>query len=156
MSGKGFTYMSVLVLLVVMGIALASASRSWRTVMQREREKALLFRGGRIRNAIASYYNAGKTKKGVYPSRLKDLLKDPRFPGVRRHIRKVYRDPFSESGEWGIILGKGKRIRGVYSKHAGKPLKTGNFPDEFSHFEKASQYSDWKFVFVPKKKKQQG
>jgi len=156
MNGKGFTYMSVLLLLIVTGIALTSASRSWRAIMQREREKELLFRGDCIRKAIESYYKAGDAKKITYPSRLKDLLKDPRFPAIRRHIRKIYSDPLSESGEWGIILGAGNRIKGVYSQSKATPLKTGNFPDKYKEFEKAKKYSDWKFVFVPEKKKKQG
>ncbi len=156
MNGKGFTYMSVLLLIIVSGIALTSASRSWRVIMQREREKELLFRGDCIKKAIESYYKAGEAKKVTYPSRLKDLLKDPRFPTIRRHIRKIYADPLSESGEWELILGKGNRIKGVYSKSKATPLKTGDFLDKYKEFEEAKKYSDWKFVFVPEKKKKQG
>ena len=149
-SCHGFTYMSVLVLIIVTGIALTSASRSWRLTMQREREKELLFRGDQIRNAIKSYYNA-VDGKFAYPSRLEDLLKDPRFLATRRHLRKIFKDPMINSGEWGIVLGSGNSIKGVYSKSEGVPLKKGDFPEVYQNFELANKYSDWKFVFVQDK-----
>lgn len=156
MNGKGFTYLSVLLLIIVSGIALTTASHSWRTIMQREREKELLFRGDCINRAIESYCKAGGTEKITYPSRFEDLLKDPRFPVIKRHIRKIYKDPLTEDGEWGVILGQGRGIKGVYSKSKKIPLKTGDFPGKYIKFEKAKNYSDWKFIFVPAKKKQQG
>ena len=152
MNGKGFTYLSVLLLVFVAGTALTTASHSWRTIMQRERETELLFRGDRINRAIASYCNAGGAKQIRFPSRFEDLLKDPRFPAVKRHIRRIYKDPMTANGTWGLILGPGNSIKGVYSKSKKTPLKTGNFPDKYKDFEKATTYSDWKFVFVPEKK----
>jgi type II secretory pathway pseudopilin PulG len=149
-SFHGFTYMSVLVLIIVTGIALTSASRSWRLTMQREREKELLFKGDQIRSAIKSYYNAMDNKYS-YPSRLEDLLKDPRFLATRRHLRKIYKDPMLTGGEWGIILASGNTIKGVYSKSDGVPLKKGNFSHADKNFELAKTYSDWKFVFIPDK-----
>jgi type II secretory pathway pseudopilin PulG len=157
MNGKGFTYLSVLLLLIVSGIALTTTSHSWRTIMQREREKELLYRGDCITKAIESYCKAGGAEKITYPSRFEDLLKDPRFPAIKRHIRKIYKDPLTEDGDWGVILGPGKGIKGVYSKSKEIPLKTGGFSDKYKEFEKAKNYSDWKFIFVPaKKKKKQG
>lgn len=152
MNGKGFTYLSVLLLVFVTGTALTTASHSWRTIMQREREKELLYRGDCIRRAIESYCKAGGTKQNKFPSRFEDLLKDPRFPAVKRHVRRIYKDPLTENGTWGIILGSGNRIKGVYSKSKKLPLKTSNFPERYKKFEKAKTYSDWKFVFVPEKK----
>ncbi len=141
--------MSVFVLMAVSGIAMMSASKYWRTVVQRDREAELLFRGDQIRCAIESYYKNAEGKKKEYPARLKDLLKDSRFPNIRRHLRHIYRDPMTEDGNWGIIYGKGRRVKGVFSKHTGIPIKTGNFPEKYQVFEKAETYSDWKFVYHP-------
>jgi len=152
MNGKGFTYLSVLLLVFVTGTALTTASHSWRTIMQREREKELLFRGDHINRAIESYCKAGGTKQIRFPSRFEDLLKDPRFPAVKRHIRRIYKDPMTENGTWGLILGPGNSIKGVFSKSKHTPLKTGKFPEKYKDFEKAKTYSDWKFVFVAEKK----
>ena len=152
MNGKGFTYLSVLLLVFVAGTALTTASHPWRTIMQREREKELLFRGDRIHRAIESYCKAGGTEQMKFPSRFEDLLKDPRFPAAKRHIRRIYKDPMTENGTWGLILGPGNSIKGVYSKSKRPPLKTGNFSEKYKDFEQAKTYSDWKFVFVAEKK----
>ena len=53
---QGFTYISALVFVAIMGIALSTAGGFWSTVMKREREQELLFRGDQILRAIESYY----------------------------------------------------------------------------------------------------
>lgn len=147
---SGFSYMGVLLLTAVTGVALTGASQIWSTVVKRELEAELLYRGDQIRRAIESYYTttAGQTQ-GSYPRQFKDLLRDPRFPGVRRHLRKPFLDPFTGETEWGIVRDTTGRIKGVYSRHSGKPMKTGNFPEEYEKFEKAKTYKDWQFVYVP-------
>jgi len=150
----GFTYIGALILVVITGIALTAASTYWSTTVRREKEAELLFRGDQIRKAIASYYT--KSPSGwahTYPSSLKDLLKDPRYPSTMRHLRRIYRDPMTEDGRWGLILDDKGCIKGVFSKSRDKPLKTGGFPEEYASFEKAKTYSDWKFVYVPETKK---
>lgn len=137
--------MTVLILMVVTGIALIGVSRSWRTVMQREQEAELLFRGNQIRKGIESYYKAGNN----YPAELADLLKDPRSLAVRRHLRKPYPDPFARDGKWALIRDTNGRLIGVHSNSNGKPLKTGNFSEENTRFRNQTKYSDWKFIYVP-------
>jgi type II secretory pathway pseudopilin PulG len=146
----GFTYLSALIVVVISGIALTAASEYWSTVTKREREKELLFRGDRIRRAIASYYNGSQPDKPhAYPGALSDLLKDPRSLKTLRHLRKLYRDPMTKDGVWGLVLAEGGGIKGVFSKSTQKPLKTGDFPTDYQSFEKAKTYSDWKFTFNP-------
>lgn len=150
MGNKGFAYLGALVLVVVCGIALTGASEYWSTIAKREREKELLFRGTQIRNAIESYYKqvpAGGSP--TYPGSLKDLLKDPRYMTVHRYLRKIYPDPMTKDGKWGLVLAPGGKVKGVFSKSKKKPLKVGNFPDEFQSFENAKTYSDWKFEYNP-------
>lgn len=147
---RGFTYMGTLVLLIISGIALTEASKYWQTIAKREREMVLLFRGDQIRRAIQSYYKkspSGRTPS--YPQKLKDLLRDPRMPGVTRHLRKLYKDPMTDDGQWRLILDTAGRVKGVFSKSSEVPLKTGNFSLEYNEFEKATKYSDWKFVCLP-------
>ncbi len=97
---QGFTYISVLILIVVTGIALTEASIYWSTLLKRERETEIIFRGDQIRNAIKSYYkNAPSNRKQSYPNRLNDLLKDPRYLQIRWHLRKLYRAPMSQDGK---------------------------------------------------------
>ncbi|MBW1863002.1 MAG: type II secretion system protein, partial [Deltaproteobacteria bacterium] len=144
---EGFSYISALIFVSVMGISITAASTYWSTIMKREREKELLFRGDQIRRAIESYYTGAPGGGGKKYSRsLKELLKDPRYPAPRRHLRKLYKDPMDVDREWGFIMASGGRIKGVFSKSKEKPLKVGNFPAEYENFEKAKTYSDWKFV----------
>jgi type II secretory pathway pseudopilin PulG len=146
---NGFTYMTAMILMVVTGIALIGVSRYWRMIIQRDLEAELLFRGAQIRKGIESYYKAGKDNYSRYPMRLEDLLKDPRFSGTRRHLRTLYKEPFSKNGKWRMILGNNGRLKGVHSKSSGKPLKTRNFSSENAKFKKAEKYSDWKFIYEP-------
>ncbi len=146
---KGFTYISALIMIAIASIALTEAVRLWQTVAKREREEELIFRGDQIRRAITSY--ATSTDQGAlqYPRGFSDLLKDPRFPGVKRHLRKLYRDPMTDDGKWGLILAEGGGFKGVFSKSEHIPLKTSNFPKEYVSFEKRNKYSDWKFQHSP-------
>lgn len=145
---EGFTYIGALILVVVASIALMEAGRCWSTIMQREKEAELLFRGDQIRRAIESYCSTDKGKPMQYPRRLEDLTKDPRFLSTRRHLRRLYKEPFSESGEWGAIRTKGGGIKGVFSRSDKRPRKTGNFPEPYEDFEAAVKYSDWKFIYA--------
>lgn len=148
---SGFSYLGVLILVAVMSITMIGTGRYWSTIVKRELEAELLYRGDRIRQAIASYYNnppGGQNK--TYPRQFSDLLKDPRYPGVKRHLRKWYTDPMNRGKDWVYILDASQRLKGVHSAHEGKPLKTGNFLKDYSEFEQAQTYADWTFVFVPK------
>lgn len=143
---EGFTYLAVLATVIVFGISVTGAATYWRTVMDREQETQLLFRGDRIRRAIAAYAEESPSgRPDDYPDQLSDLLKDPRQPTVRRYLRKIYPDPMTPDGEWELIRQEGGGIRGVYSRSRRKPRKTGNFPVEYKAFEKAETYRDWKF-----------
>ena len=146
-ASNGFTLLGVLFLIVIFSIAIMGATQCWTTIVKREKESELFYRGDQIRNAIESYYLSAKGGEGSYPSSLSTLLKDPRYISLKRHLRKKYKDPMTENGEWGLIIeGKGG-IKGVYSKSRGKPIKRSNFPKIYSDFEKAKTYSDWKFVY---------
>jgi len=148
---SGFSYLGVLILVAVMSISLVGTGRYWSTIIKRELEAELLYRGDQIREAIASYYNnppGGQNK--TYPRKFSDLLKDPRYPNVKRHLRKWYPDPMSRGKDWVYIIDASQRLKGVHSSHQGKPMKTGNFPMDYGKFEQAQTYADWTFVFVPK------
>ena len=142
----GFTYLGVLFVVMAFGLALVSVAVVWRTAVQREREAELLFIGKQYRQAIASYYASGQRE---FPARLEDLLLDPRFPDVRRHLRRLYRDPFTGATEWGLVK-VGERIIGVYSLAPGTPLKEvpTDSPDDPPIG--GTSYAEWKFIVDPK------
>jgi type II secretory pathway pseudopilin PulG len=152
MSGeKGFTYPAALLLIITVSVSLMVVQKQWSTIVKREKETELLFRAGNIMQAIGSFYQNSSKDSQQYPRSLKVLLKDNRFQGLKRHLRKIYKDPMTKDGEWGIVYdGKGG-IKGVFSKSLGEPLKKGNFPEIYKSFEKKKKYSEWKFVYEPKK-----
>ncbi len=147
---NGFSYIGVLLAVAIVGIAMTAANRYWSTIVLRERETELLFRGHQIQAAIGSYYENPPGGQGKqYPRAIADLLRDPRYPQTRRHLRKWYPDPLTGESNWVLIRDAGGRIKGVHSQHQGRPLKSGNFPKDFSFFEIATAYTDWKFIYTP-------
>ncbi|MCK5682748.1 type II secretion system protein, partial [bacterium] len=123
----------------------------WSTIVRREKETELFFRAEQIVKAIDSFYHDSSKSSQPYPRNFKVLLKDNRVPGLKRHLRKDYKDPMTKTGDWGIIYdGKGG-IKGVFSKSNKKPFKKGNFPEVYKSFENKKKYSDWKFVHELKK-----
>lgn len=145
---SAFSYLSALVFVAVMGVSLSAGGIYWSTAVKREKEKELLFRGDQIRRAIESYYKGAPGGGGAqYPGTLNDLLKDPRYLVTQRYLRKVYQDPMTRDGQWGLIMAPGGKIKGVFSKSKEKPLKVGNFTEDYKSFENAEKYSDWKFVY---------
>ncbi len=144
----GFTYVGLLLAVALFGVALATVGEVWRTTLQRERERDLLFVGDAFRTAIAAYYEStpgGGAKQ--FPKALEDLLLDRRYPAVRRYLRKVHADPLTGKPEWGLIKGPGDTIMGVYSLSQEAPVKRANFPDEYDNFSVAKTYTDWKFAY---------
>jgi type II secretory pathway pseudopilin PulG len=146
-SEGGFTFIGLLIFVVIMGIGLAAAGELWSTAAKREKEAQLLFVGDEFRRAIGSYYEGSQGLK-QFPRELEDLLEDKRFPMVRRYLRQIYRDPMTDTANWGLVK-SGDSIIGVHSLSEDKPLKTGNFKSEDEAFSAASTYADWQFTYVP-------
>ncbi len=152
MSGeKGFTYLAALFLIVVVSSSLMVVQKQWSTIVKRDNEKELFFRAGQIIQGIESFYTNSPGDTTEYPRSLKVLLKDNRYPVLKRHLRKMYKDPMTQKGDWGIIYdGKG-RIKGIYSQSNREPLKKGGFSKAYKTFENKKKYSDWKFIHEPQK-----
>ncbi|WP_187426759.1 type II secretion system protein [Geothermobacter ehrlichii] len=152
----GISLLVVLVMLAILGLSLGLAGSTWKTVVQRSKEAELLFRGDQYRKAIESYASVKHGgASGMLPAKLEDLLRDPRFPGVVRHIRKLYKDPMT-GGDFELIKDPryGNRIKGVYSSSDEAPFKAGGFPQEYATFANAESYQDWKFIYEPKQPQQ--
>ena len=143
---RGFTYLTVLIVVAIMGSALAAVGTTWHQAAKREKEQELLFVGGEFRRAIGSYFEWSPGAP-QYPRTLDDLLLDKRLPTVRRHLRKIYFDPMTATQDWGIVKEPGGGILGVYSKATDRPLKKARFRDEDKGFATALTYADWKFAY---------
>jgi type II secretory pathway pseudopilin PulG len=142
----GFTYLTILFIVAIMGVGLALAGQMWQTARLREREAELLHIGNEYRKAIERYYLSGPRQ---YPRNLSDLIKDPRQPGTVRYLRKLYSDPVSGKDEWGLVKAADGGIAGVHSTSEEKPLKSGGFAVRDKEFEGKERYSDWQFIYAP-------
>ncbi len=146
---RGFTYVGVLIAVAVVGVALAGLGQLWSAQAQRERESELLFIGEQYRVAFATYVAATPPGKARYPRTLDELVEDRRHIVVRRHLRQVYPDPFTNAVDWEVVSTPDGGIAAVHSRHVGTPMKIGNFPPQFAKFEDAKTYRDWVFGTPP-------
>jgi type II secretory pathway pseudopilin PulG len=143
---RGFTYLGLLILLAVIGIAAAAALQVGAIVQRRAAEEELLAIGNEFRQALISYANATPAGQKRAPATLQDLFRDPRYPDVRRHLRKLYADPLTGREEWGVVVWQdGSGIAGIYSLAQGQPIKIGHFATPFQEFVGKTSYRDWIF-----------
>lgn len=145
--GGGFAYIWTLMLVAFMGVGLVIASETYATAVRRDKEAQLLFIGHEFRQALGRYHEAqGAGGAAQYPLTLEELLKDPRFPGAKRHLRRLYKDPVTGKAEWGLLRQQG-RIVGVYSLSEQAPIKQGGFRDEDKNLNRKPRYADWLFTY---------
>lgn len=150
-SSAGFTFIAAMVTVTLMGIMLGMIGQSWRTMMKREKEEELIFRGMQYRNAIERWNKPRPGQHVVTPlNDLKDLLKDPRSLANVRYLRRLYTDPITGK-EFEPVKDPGgvKGIIGVVSSSPAESLKKANFPPEFKELEGKNKYKDWQFVYRP-------
>ena len=143
---RGFTYLTVLFIVALMGAGYATVGEMWQTASTRDREAELLYVGNQYRRAIERFYLNGPKR---YPRSLEELLKDPRSPTTQRYLRKLYPDPLTGSAEWGLVKAPDGGIMGVHSRSEDVPLKKASFKVRDAGFEAAKTYADWKFIYVP-------
>lgn len=146
-TSRGFTYTALLAAIVIIGITLGSASKYWSSLMARDREEELLFRGNQYRMAIQKYMTAipGRIQ---YPESIDALLKDSRSPDGKRHLRQKFKDPITGEDFVLIIEPLSRRIIGVHSSSEKEPIKKSNFAIENRDFEGKTKYNEWLFQAV--------
>lgn len=154
----GFGYLWLLLAMALIAAGSGTLLELQQTVARRDKEKELLWIGRQFVAALESYrsvqsYEAGSMQGSsnaasdprYYPGSLEELLKDPRFPGTKRHLRRIFADPVMGKTEWGLIR-RSERIVGIHSLSSNKPIKQDGFePNEVS-FAGAEHYSNWIFA----------
>lgn len=147
----GFTYLSLIILVAIIGMATAATLKMGSVIQRSRAEQQLLDIGAAYSDALQSYADATPAGMPTQPRSLNELLRDPRFPGVRRHLRRIYVDPMTGGMEWGIVyLGNKAGVLAVYSLSDAKPVKIGNFPPRFAALAGRQKISEWRFGAVAK------
>ena len=92
---RGYTLVAVVIGMAVLTILLAAVGPTIATVMKREREEELIFRGRQYARAITAF----QKRFGRYPTSLKEMIE------LRpRTIRKLWKDPMCRCDEWQLLL----------------------------------------------------
>jgi len=141
---RGFAMAGLLVSIALLSLALSVAMPTWKTMVRREKEEELIWRGQQYDRAIQLY-----RKKNAAPGAPSvDALVEGRF------LRKKYKDPIT-NGDFELVgvsqagsapgvqqpqRGYGQLVGGVRSKSKAKSLRVLNGK---------SVYSDWQFTYVP-------
>lgn len=150
---SGFTYVGVLFLIALVTMASALTLDVAEHSRRRAAEEALLSIGQEFSRAFESYYRQAPSEALRYPRDLQDLVKDPRTPGIRRHLRRVYPDPLTGQARWGLIRTPGGQIMGVYSLAAGEPARAmADVPSAplSAASEATTGYAAWHFGYWPR------
>jgi type II secretory pathway pseudopilin PulG len=141
---RGFAMAGLLVGIALLSLGLSVAMPTWKTMVQREKEEELIWRGQQYDRAIQLY-----RKKNAAPGAPSvDKLVEGRF------LRKKYKDPIT-NGDFEIVgvsqagnapgvqqpaRGFGQLVGGVRSKSKAKSLRVLNG---------RTVYSEWQFTYVP-------
>jgi type II secretory pathway pseudopilin PulG len=85
----------VVIGIAILTILLAAVGPAISTIMKREREEELIFRGRQYTRAIAIF----QRRFGRYPNSLKEL-----YENRPRSIRKLWKDPMCNCHDWKLLI----------------------------------------------------
>jgi type II secretory pathway pseudopilin PulG len=146
---RGFSYIGLLIVVAIVTTGASIAIEASAALQQRAGEEELLAIGAEYRAALESYAAATPFGQPTTPLEWKDLLRDPRQPGVRRHLRRIYADPLSGRSEWGLVRSPDGRIAGIHSLSRTETWKRADFPPGMEHFVRAQRHDEWVFAPLP-------
>lgn len=145
----GFTYVGLLIAVAVIAAGATAALDAGARVQLREQETELLAIGQEFRAALKSYAEATPVGQPDAPKELSELLRDPRYPGTKRHLRRIYPDPLTGREEWGVDRSPDGRIIGIHSLSASPTFRRTGFPAGMEWFAKAERHDEWVFAVMP-------
>ena len=86
---------AIVVFIAILTILIAAVGPSISTIMRREREEELLFRGKQYARAIALF----RRRYGRFPNSLKEM-----YENRPRVIRKLWKDPMCDCDGWKLLI----------------------------------------------------
>jgi len=110
---RGYTLVALIVGLTVMAILIAAVLPLASAESQRDKEAELIFRGLQYAEGIRNF----RRRYGRYPNTLKEM-----FEMRPRTLRKLWKDPMTNSDKWGLITLAGAPLitaRGAASSPGG-------------------------------------
>ena len=146
---QGFTYLALLVAMLLLALATQGVVTYASQQAQREREADLLRIGETFAQAIGAYYEATPGSVKRWPQSLEDLVEDKRQVAIQRHLREVYPDPMTRLPNWGLVVASDGGIQGVYSKSMEPPIRMGAVQLDTLALTAATRYAQWLFVYEP-------
>lgn len=151
-SGKwqaGFTYVGLLIAVASIAVGAMKVLQNGERLQQREKEAELIAIGLEFRAALKSYAEATPFGQPDAPKALNELLRDPRYPGTKRHLRRIYPDPLNGGNIWGIVRSPDGRILGIHSLNNSPTLRRSGFPAGLEAFAQARCHDEWVFALQP-------
>ena len=142
---QGYTYIGLLLFVAVLGLVSASTLRIGVTAQRRVAEQELLERGWALTQALESYASMTPRGQNPYPQSIQDLLRDPRFPKVVRHLRRVEVDPMTGSATWGEVWTEDRRGIAGFHSLSDQTAWRRDLPAPFDDFNDKPLYRDWVF-----------
>ena len=91
---SGYTMVAIVLGMMILAIVIMGVAPAVATVMKREREKELLFRGKQYARAIGLF----QKRYGRFPNELKEL-----YENRPRTIRKLWKEPMCNCPDWHVI-----------------------------------------------------
>ena len=146
----GFAYVALMIAVATIGLAAAATLQAGSLLARREAEQVLLDCGRDFRAALDDYARATPAGQPSAPPALASLLRDPRFPGIVRHLRRVPYDPMTGKAEWGLAMTPdGQGIAGIHSLSTARPIKRDGFEPGLRNLRDADSYAEWVFMPTP-------
>lgn len=121
---SGFTYLWILFAIAMLGVSLVVSSQLWVASAQRQKIEQINWIAEQFKQAIGSYYESSPGSVKLYPQTPEILLQDERFITTKRHLRKIYVNPFSGLPTWDWIRGVDGGLRGVRVRGDEGPTTT--------------------------------
>ncbi len=93
-ASRGYAMIMLMMAVFALSLGLLIVVPAWQTEVKREKEEELIFRGRQYAEAVRLYV---LKNPGRFPASLQELLD-------KKCLRKLYRDPMTESGDWNLVL----------------------------------------------------
>jgi type II secretory pathway pseudopilin PulG len=142
----GFTLPGLLAAVTISLLGVQAALTVASQARQREQERELVRIGSAYAIALERYRRVSPGSDRRLPTDLAQLVRDGRFVGTQRHLRRLYDDPLRPGQPWQVERDAEGRIVGVFSASAARPIADGAVDARGLPLPTAAQrYSDWVF-----------